>query len=246
MSTENGAATLEGVKPEETTQTAGIVEQQNGEQAAEPTEEGEAPKAKDPESALKRRISRLSEQKRSQAERIAALEAQIEQAKAQSNDEDDDGDEEVDVEELAHKKAALIVNADFAAKQTREMLVAGKKMEGFDDAVASLDSEVTLTRKVGNYVMPTPFMQAILDSDKPAQLVKYLGENVDEALELQKLSPSQLGRRLGKLEDRLLMESKAKPDIPAKPLATPGKGSMGSAESDFDKLVERARAGYRA
>ncbi|MGL4576926.1 MAG: hypothetical protein ACRCV9_19215 [Burkholderiaceae bacterium] len=245
MSTENGTATLEGVKPEATTQTAEIVEQQTGDETATAEESGEVQKTKDPESALKRRISRLSEQRREQAERIAALEAQIQQASAQNSDEDDDGDEEIDVEELATKKASLMVNADYAAKQTKELLSAGSKIEGFDAAAADLDAEITLTRKVGGFVMPTPFMQAILDSDKSAQLVKYLGENIDEALDLQKLSPSQLGRRLGKLEDRLLMESKAKPDLPQKPLDAPGKGGASGAQDGFEKLVERARAGFR-
>jgi hypothetical protein len=61
-------------------------------------------------------------------------------------------------------------------------------------------------------------MEAVLDSDKPAELLYFLGKNPDLASELVGLSPAQLGRRIARLETQMAEQAKPKTSAAPRPL----------------------------
>ena len=126
---------------------------------------------------------------------------------------EDDGSEvpkgtgPADVERLANERAREMVHMQTLNEKADALLKAGKKIDGFDEAVRTLREEVKFTDGQGRV---TPFLEALLESDNPARLVKYLGDNPDEAADLENLTPAKLGRQLAKLENTLEQESKVK------------------------------------
>jgi hypothetical protein len=81
-----------------------------------------------------------------------------------------------------------------------KVLKEGSKLDGFNAAVDAVAEVVPFMDKRGK---PTPFIEAVLDADNPAELLKYLGDNPEEAEELADLTPARLGRRLATLELKL-------------------------------------------
>ena len=112
-----------------------------------------------------------------------------------------------DIERLANERAREMVHMQSLNDKADALLKAGRKVDGFDEAVRTLREEVKFTDGQGRV---TPFLEAVLESDNPARLVKYLGDNPDEAADLESLTPAKLGRQLAKLENTLEQESKVK------------------------------------
>jgi hypothetical protein len=115
----------------------------------------------------------------------------------------------------------------------QKVLRDGAKVEGFDAAVDAVAEVIPFRDRAGR---PTPFIEAVLDADNPPALLKYLGENPDEAEELADLTPAQLGRRLAKLESKLgaKKQTSAAP-APIRPVSgaskvTPDEARMSDAE----------------
>ena len=122
---------------------------------------------------------------------------------------------EADIERIARQKADEITRQRAISEKVSKVLKDGAKLEGFNSAVDSVAEVVPFTDRLGK---PTPFIEAVLDSEDPAAVFKYLGENPDEAESLAELSPSQLGRRLAKLEDKLSQSAKARTSSAPRPL----------------------------
>lgn len=173
---------------------------------------------------LERRIDKLTAQKgeltRAAQAELGRLQAQLE---AKGSAEDDDEKPTLtrdDFERLATEKARELRNQETVAEKVSSVLKLGKKIEGFDAAVNALSDEVPFI----NRGRPTPFIQAVLDSDMPAEVIHYLGENTDEAAEYVGLSEAQIGRRLARLEDKLKRSAIAKKSAAPAPLK-PVKGA---------------------
>jgi hypothetical protein len=153
--------------------------------------------------------------------------------------EDDDSP---DIEQIASQRAHEIVHSQTLNQKAEAVLKAGRKIDGFETAVAALREEVSFVDGKGKV---TPFLEAILDSDAPAQVLSYLGNNPDEAAEYEGLTPAQIGRRLAKLEDKLKQESTVKTSKAPAPI-TPIKGNGVSVSPEFSKMTfsdyEKARA----
>jgi hypothetical protein len=110
-----------------------------------------------------------------------------------------------------------------------------KRFPDFMEAVAAITEELgPLFDQRGR---PAPAMEAILDSDKPADLLHFLGKNPDLASELEGLTPAQMGRRIARLETQMVEQAKPKTSAAPKPLE-PVRGGASDNELRSDLSTE--------
>lgn len=110
-----------------------------------------------------------------------------------------------------------------------------KRFPDFMEAVTAVAEEVgPLFDQRGR---PTPVMEAVLDSDKPTDLLHFLGKNPDLASELEGLTPAQLGRRIARIESQMAEEAKPKTSAAPKPLQ-PVRGSASDNDLRSDLSTE--------
>jgi hypothetical protein len=114
-----------------------------------------------------------------------------------------------------------------------------KKFKDFDAALRTVAAEAgPLFDGKGK---PTPLMQVVMEAEAPAAVLHYLGTNPDLAADLADLSPTQLARRLDRIEREMADAGKASVSSAPRPL-TPVKAS-GSATKDPSQMTD---AEYRA
>lgn len=253
MNTEPGAVLQETQKPAPTTENADVVDQQ-AENKQEHNDSSGEPQGKttDETKKLKSQVSRLLRQRQEARGRNDALEAQIQELRDRidglSNSDGESGDDvEIDIDAVATEKASLLAKQNAAERDASRFVNDGKKLEGFAKALDELKEEIPLVREIRHgkirATIMTPFMEALVDCDP--SIVVYLGENIEEAADISALSPTQIGRRLARIEARLAAESvKSKPEPVKKPIETPSASSA-SGSSELDKALENARAGIR-
>mgnify|MGYP000193211602 CR=1 FL=1 len=207
-----------------------VVEPEAVDAAADTTESGETDTPKDDAKAevervrraMQRRIDRLTHREREALQRAAAAEATAEARAKASELEEDATLSEAEVltraEKLAEKLAAereiIKTTAAATAKVMRE---ATAKYPDFEESVTELVRD--LGPQIDAKGRPTPLMQAVLDSDHAAELLRHLGKNTDIAEELSFLTPVQIGRRIARLEDQLAAANKPKSSAAPKPLS---------------------------
>lgn len=200
---------------------------------------------------LQRRIERLSGKVGGTARErdlIAQENAELKAQLAQLRGGEDTTTKQPDIEEIAEHKAREILRHQTLNQKAAEVLKTGKKLEGFEEALEALREELPFADRQKR---PTPFFEALLDADNPAQLIQYLGQNPDEAAEFEGLSPAQIGRRLGKLEIRLSEGTKVKTSsapAPLKPLRgtapdTGGLDEPGISDAEWIRRREKALSG---
>lgn len=188
---------------------------------------------------LQRRIDRLTAGRGAatrEAELLREQMAQLQQ-KPQAQEDDRQAIDPQEIDRLANERAQLLHRRQSVATRANAVLEGGKKLPGFDQAVNAVAEEVPFTDRRG---VPTPFIEAVLDADKPAELLHWLGNNPDEAAAFANLSPAQIGRRLAKLEDRIEREAKASskappPLTPVRGVGQPAKSLQDLDGDDFDK-----------
>jgi hypothetical protein len=167
---------------------------------------------------MERRINRVSaaryqaeavaRQAREESEALKARLAQYEQP-AQSPRQQQQVDPMALAREIAHVERVTEKSNDIVR-------VGQKSHQDFMPTVKVLAEEVgELFDEVGR---PKPVMEAVLDSDKPAELLYFLGKNPDLASELVGLSPAQLGRRIARLETQMAEQAKPKTSAAPRPL----------------------------
>lgn len=184
-----------------------------------------------------RRIERLAAERAALRRENEMLREQ--NARIQQREPTDEGESKAvapqDIERLATERAKELQKQQDFAKRTEAVVEAGRKIPGFQAAVSAVADEVPFADARG---VPTPFIDAVLDSDKPAELLAWLGKNPEEAAAFANLSPAQIGRRLARLEDRIEREAKVQTSsapVPLKPLqskavADKDPGAMSDAE----------------
>lgn len=235
-------------------QTAGDAHQQAGAEGGADQSQGaddEADKGlSDAEKTIRRqnrRIERLTA-KRGAAEREAELLrqqlAEIQQRASQQGEGGEPGEgrklTESDVELLARERAEEMTRQRAIGERVGRVLKEGSKLEGFTQAVDAVAEVVPFMDKRGK---PTPFIEAVLDADNPAQLLKHLGDNPEEAEELADLTPAQLGRRIAKLEERLKQGARTSASAAPRPLQPIKAGNAGvSTPRTPEDLMEQLRA----
>jgi len=210
-------------------------------EVAHPVEDGEAEEVKEPEGEkltddqktirnLRRRIDKLNGKVGATARERELLLAELQQRTS-----GDESEAKPDVERIATERAQEIVKAKALNEKAEAVLKSGKRIEGFQSAVETLRDEIPFADSKGR---PTAFLEAVLDLDSPAKVIKYLGDNPDEASEFADLSPVQIGRRLAKLESKLEGSGKTKSNAPA-PIEP-----LGGARSSVTDLSSAAMDDY--
>lgn len=114
--------------------------------------------------------------------------------------------------------AKHIATVERVTERSNSIAKDGKaRFPDFDQALATVREEAgSLFTQHG---LPTPLGEAVLEADKPADLLHYLGTNPDVASELSGLSPVQLVRKLARIEQQMLAESEPKQSSAPKPVA---------------------------
>jgi hypothetical protein len=233
-------------------ETAGVAQPQtDAAEQADPSPESEGKQELTEEQKtirkLQRRIDRLTAGRGAAAREAELLREQLTQRQraAETDDQEDDGRriDPKDIDRIANERAQELVRRQQAAQTAGKVLEAGKKLTGFQEAVAALGEEVRLIDAKG---LPTPFMEAVFESDKPAELLHYLGNNPEEAAAFANLTPAQTGRRLARLEDQLKQGAKSASSAPAPLRPVNARSAPGNLPSDDDDtktwmLKEQAR-----
>lgn len=250
MSTEPTETVTSGGAPQEPNtepeQQTGIAprdepEADQSETPAESEEDGPAKTIK----RLQRRIERLSAKVGGTARERDLLAQEREQLRAELSTLKGEGGQAQEsagksVEEIAEEKAREIVRSKALNERAADVLKAGNKLDGFEEALEALREEVPFADRQKR---PTPFFEALLDADNPAKLIHYLGTNPEEAAEFDGLSPAQIGRRLAKLEAKLGAEVKtSQAPQPLKPVRPTAVSSGPSDEDSIDDWVKKERA----
>lgn len=186
---------------------------------------------------LQRRIERLSGKVGAAARERDMLKEQL----SQIPQGEDSGQPSDDIETKAEAKAREILRTQTLNERAAATLKAGKRIEGFSEALETLREEVAFTDAKGRV---TPFFEALLDADNSARVIHYLGQNPDEAAEFEGLTPTQIGRRLAKLESKLDGEAKAKTSSappPLKPVrgTAPDTGGLDDPGLSDDEWIRR-------
>lgn len=228
--TQNPAPETE--KPEVVTQEAAEVEA---------SAEGEAHKALDPEQMRERMQKRIDRKHALAARAIAEneqLKRELEGLRSGKPEETRESNE-TDPRAIAREIARVERFNDAANKLVSDGV---KKHTDYRDALEALAKEV------GPFVvrdLPSPFMEAVLEvSEKPTELLYYLGKNPEVAEELADLSPMKLAKRLDRIEREMSESSKTKASSAPKPLQEvrgAAGGSRALADLEDKDFVKRRR-----
>lgn len=172
--------------------------------------------------ALKRRVDRLTREK---YETQAELQ-QLRQRPAEPQEETP----QLTEQEVNRRAQQIADTKAFNARCDDIDRVGRKEFPDFKEKFVELSEEIPTFTKDG----PTPFLEALLDSENPAALIHHLGSNPDLAAELADLSPRQQVRRLALIERDMgakeappKTSSAPKPIQPVKPTATAGGPDAG-------------------
>lgn len=179
---------------------------------------------------MERRIDRLTAARYQAEARAQDLERQLRQF---SHEQQEDGQQPIkpeDIERLVTEKAREIAQAEALTSKVQGVMSQGQKIADFDALCNAVNEEVQFYEKG----RPTAFLEAVLDSDAPHQLLAHLGKNPELAEGLQGLTPAQLGRRIARIEaDMNKQPESPKPSNAPKPLA-PVKAASGSVTPGAD------------
>lgn len=196
---------------------------------AEATDAGtETPEAEDKpkrEPWWQKRIDEVTKARReAERERDAAM------ALLKSRDDDPaKTPEERDIDALATRKAEQIAAAKAFNDRCNTVYAEGAKaFTDFDDAVKTLSS---------TGVMEPSFIESVLETDAPAKVLHYLGQNPDEAVRVSELPARRQAIELDRLSVRLGGEGKPISNAPAplRPLSrTTGKATFDPADPQSD------------
>jgi len=180
---------------------------------------------------MERRIDRLTASKYQAEARAQELERQLQQYMRAQQPED--GQQQIkpeDIERLVTEKAREIAQAEALTAKVQGVMSQGQKIADFDALCNAVNEEVQFYEKG----RPTAFLEAVLDSDAPHQLLAHLGKNPELAEGLQGLTPAQLGRRIARIEaDMNKQPEQPKPSNAPKPLV-PVKAASGSVTPGAD------------
>lgn len=129
-----------------------------------------------------------------------------------------------DIDRLVTEKAREIAQAEAMTAKVNGILAQGQKIPDFDALCNAVNEEVQFYDRG----RPTAFLEAVMDSEAPHQLLAHLGKNPELAEGLQGLTPAQLGRRIARIEADMNKQPEApKPSSAPKPLQ-PVKPTSGS------------------
>lgn len=233
MTTENEAApgvAADTATPEQIVNQGPEVTTPESETEQQPQEqpEGDKPKAEDRDKSIQRmnrRMDRITAARYQAEARAQELERKL--AQYEQRDRPEAEAQQIrpeDIERIATERALQLREMEAVVERSRAIRDALVKEVGQDNLPKLLE---VVTEEAGPLVREdqrwTPLGEAIADSDDPAKLIAYLGQNPEAAESLRGLSAAQLGRRIARIE--LQMKApEPKPSKAPKPLE-PLKGS---------------------
>lgn len=228
MNIESQAAPVEAAQIS-STDPAQVVPAQAEPVAPEGTEQPQKPELTPAEreaKALKRRVDRLTREK-------YELHGQLSQLSQRSQEPQADGANLT--EDEVNRRAAQIAEAKAINDKCNEIArIGNKEYPDFADRFVELSADIPTFKDN----RPTPFLEAILDSDSPAALLHHIASNPDLVEELAELSPRQQVRRLALIErDMGAKEAPPKPSNAPKPIQ-PVKPSPAASGPDPGKDPE--------
>lgn len=219
-------------------ETPEVAQPESNEAEQQPQERSEQDDSDKSLKRLQRRIDRVTAA-RYQAEAEARQLREQLQRVSQQRSQDDEPEQlrPEDIERLATEKAAQIAQAREVQAKVDSVLQAGRSIKDFDSLCNSVNEEISFY----DNGRPTAFMEAILDSDKPHELLAYLGQNPEALDGLHGLSAARLGRRIEAIEREMRSTKVSKAPQPLKPV-TPKGAPHGKSESEMsDAEWYRAR-----
>lgn len=165
---------------------------------------------------LQRRVDNRTRGLGERDQRIADLERRLaERGSTTTTDEgDDDGEPaarepKVDVETRAQEIARDTIERESIATKTKAMLKAGG--DGFRELALELAEEIPF---IDRNKRPTPFIKAVLDCDKPADVLRHIAGDHDLIADLADLTPTQLARRLTRIEIEIAKKPEKRSSAP--------------------------------
>lgn len=199
--------------------------------------------------AMERRLNRKHAQAAAAAERAQMLEQRLAQYESRQQPSEETQAPVVD-EKVIVEKAREIARITRVAEQSNTVYATGKKeFPDFDDALQTVIAEAgPLIDRSG---LPTALGQVVLESDTPHAVLHYLGNNPDLAAELADLTPTQMARRMARIEADLTAKPKTSaaptPLKPVKPAAVTNELSSDLPVDEWMKRREKelkAKRGY--
>lgn len=241
----------EAVKPENAEVVPPVVE---GSEAAPEANAGEPAAEPKPEKkdGFQKAIDRQTRKYYQEKARADALEAQIRQG-GQGNQVQSDPNatperdkyttEDEYLTALVDHRAGKIADAKLAqqrqaeaanltkSKWDKDAAAVRKDTPEFDDIFQDFIDSGHLTPAVD---------RAVLESDRPAAVVKYLHENPDEAEKIATLSDFRVAIEIGKIEAKLTAPTKKMSSAPAPIAPIGGKGAVGEIDPEKESPSEYA------
>jgi hypothetical protein len=246
------------VSPDAETQNPAPVLAETPEVAAPETAEQQPPEdaaktEEDPQSKaqrnMERRIQRLTAaryQEQARAQQAAQEAEQLRQRLAQFEQPQEQPQQGIPPEKV-FQVAQQLRDMEKVRDSIGAVLSKGKALEGFDAACNAVNEEIPFYTQQG---APTPFLRVVMECEAPEKVLHHLGNNPDLAAELASLSPTQVARRLDRLEAKLKepaepKQSQApKPIAPVKPVARDDGGL--SDQLSTEEWIKRRNAQARA
>ncbi len=219
-------------------ETPEVAEPESNEEEQQPQEKPEQDDSDKSLKRLQRRIDRVTAaryQAEGEARQLREQLQRLSQQQAQTDEPQQLRAE--DIERLATERAAQIAQANETQAKVNSVLEAGRSIKDFDSLCNAVNEEISFYENG----RPTAFMEAVLDSDKPHELLAYLGQNPEALEDLHGLSASRLGRRIEAIEREMRAPKVSKAPQPLKPV-TPKGAPHGKSESEMtDAEWYRAR-----
>lgn len=174
---------------------------------------------------MERRIGRLTADKYTAQAEVRQLRDQLSRLEqSQASTQETQQVKPEDIDRIASERAQELRRHEDTTKRSNEAFKEGVKAfgEAFKESVSVVIEEAgALINERG---LPTALGEAVLDADKPAQLLHYLGQNPDIAAELEGLSPARLGRRIAQIEAQMKPAEPQRSKAPAPLQAVKGSG----------------------
>ncbi len=215
------------VAPDAATQNLAPVLAETPEVAAPESANPEAPVENPPEDdprdktvqSLQRRVNRVTAaryQEQARAQQLANEAEQLRQRLAQYEQQPQQPALTPEkVLPIAQQLAAQIREQEKVRDSVSSVLAKGRTLEGFDKACNAVAEEIPFYAQDGK---PTDFLRVVLECDAPEKVLHYLGTNPDVASELADLSPTQVARRLDRIERDLAKPPEPKATTAPKPI----------------------------
>ncbi len=178
--------------------------------------------------SLNRRVDRITAaryQAEARAQQAAQESEQLRQRLAQYEQGETPQPRQADPLALANEIATI---REVTAKSNAVAKDGEKRFDGFGKAVSVVIEEagplvvpIAPGQSIGK---PTPLGEAILDSEDPAAVLHYLGNNPDAAADLHGLTATQVARRIARIELEIGKAKEPKQSNAPKPI-TPVKSA---------------------